>query len=130
MATQYKKIQNKLHPKEAEQGKTDLKPKASRDALLLVLIALTLVILAIGWNTMDDKRGCCFDSYLHLFFLLPHIFISVHLYVYPFLRQFFCDSSFFMTAKVRLFDEVHKFFQIFILEEQMVKNGGYGVVKR
>ena len=44
MATQYKKIQNKLHPKEAEQGKTDLKPKASRDALLLVLIALTLVI--------------------------------------------------------------------------------------
>ena len=54
MATQYKKIQNKLHPKEAEQGKTDLKPKASRDALLLVLIALTLVILAIGWNTMDD----------------------------------------------------------------------------
>ena len=54
MATQYKKIQNKLHPKEAEQSKTDLKPKASRDALLLVLIALTLVILAIGWNTMDD----------------------------------------------------------------------------
>ena len=39
MATQYKKIQNKLHPKEAEQGKTALKPKASRDALLLVLIA-------------------------------------------------------------------------------------------
>ena len=36
MATQYKKIQNKLHPKEAEQSKTDLKPKA------------------IGWNTMDD----------------------------------------------------------------------------
>ena len=54
MATQYKKIQNKLHPQEAEQGKTDLKPKASRDALLLVLIALTLIILAIGWNTMDD----------------------------------------------------------------------------
>jgi len=25
-----------------------------------------------------------------------------------------------MTAKVRLFDEVHKFFQIFILEEQII----------
>ena len=54
MATQYKKIQNKLHPKEDEQKKTDLKPKASRDALLLVLIAMTIVILAVGWSTMDD----------------------------------------------------------------------------
>ena len=54
MATQYKKIQNKLHPKEQPAEKQDLKPKASRDALLLVLIAMTVVILIIGWSTMDD----------------------------------------------------------------------------
>ncbi|MGM9540347.1 hypothetical protein [Anaerovibrio sp.] len=53
MATQYKKIQNKIHPKEDVKGKPDLKPKASRDALLLVLIAVTLVILVLAWNNMD-----------------------------------------------------------------------------
>lgn len=54
MATQYKKIQNKIHPKEQESVKEDLKPKASRDALLLVLIAVTALVLVLGWNTMDD----------------------------------------------------------------------------
>lgn len=54
MSTQYKKIQNKIHPKEDGKEKTDLKPKATRDALLLVLIAVTLVILILGWNTMDS----------------------------------------------------------------------------
>ena len=54
MATQYKKIQNKLHPKDDEQAKADLKPKATRDALLLVLIAVTLFILVVGWSTLDD----------------------------------------------------------------------------
>lgn len=53
MATQYKKIQNKIHPKEDEKPKADLKPKASRDALLLVLIAVTLVILVLAWSNMD-----------------------------------------------------------------------------
>lgn len=54
MATQYKKIQNKLHPKEDEKAKADLKPKASRDALLLVLIVVTFIILLLGWSTMDE----------------------------------------------------------------------------
>ena len=40
MATQYKKIQNKIHPKEDEKPKADLKPKASRDALLLAVEGL------------------------------------------------------------------------------------------
>lgn len=53
MSTQYKKIQNKVHPKEDAPAKTDLKPKASRDALLLVLIVVTLVILCLAWGNMD-----------------------------------------------------------------------------
>lgn len=53
MATQYKKIQNKIHPKKADEQKVDLKPKASRDALLLVLIAVTLFILVMAWGNMD-----------------------------------------------------------------------------
>ena len=64
MATQYKKIQNKLHPKEQPTEKQDLKPKASRDALLLVLIAMTVVILVIGWSTMDNLGHAMYASML------------------------------------------------------------------
>ena len=53
MATQYKKIQNKIHPKDEKKENVDLKPKASRDALLLVLIAVTLIILVLAWSNMD-----------------------------------------------------------------------------
>ena len=66
MATQYKKIQNKIHPKEDDKPKADLKPKASRDALLLVLIAVTLVILVLAWSNMDGiGRGMYGGDCLH-----------------------------------------------------------------
>lgn len=65
MSTQYKKIQNKIAPKEeATADKKDLKPKASRDMLLLVLIVLTAIIMALAWqnpefdNTGRGMYGC------------------------------------------------------------------------
>ena len=59
MATQYKKIQNKIGPKEdTTAGKADLKPKASRDMLLLVLIVLTAIIMALAWQNPEfDATG-------------------------------------------------------------------------
>lgn len=62
MATQYKKIQNKIHPKETPKEGMDLKPKASRDALLLVLIAVTLLILIMAWSNMDGVGRCMYSA--------------------------------------------------------------------
>ena len=45
MSTQTKRIQNKISPKEkVEKVKSDLKPKQSRDLLLLLLMGMTTVV--------------------------------------------------------------------------------------
>lgn len=53
MSTQYKKIQKKTAPKTDAVTKSNLKPKASRDLLLIILIVFTLLILALAWSNMD-----------------------------------------------------------------------------
>ena len=52
MAKQYKKLQNKIHPKAKEEPVR--KEKIGKDYFLLVMIGLTLVILTLGWSHLDD----------------------------------------------------------------------------
>ncbi|WP_027397622.1 hypothetical protein [Anaerovibrio lipolyticus] len=55
MSTQYKKIQKNLSPAaDAANSKSNMKPKASRDLLLLIMIALTMFVMALGWQTLDQ----------------------------------------------------------------------------
>lgn len=54
MSTQYKKIQKKTAPKNNAVAKSNLKPKASRDLLLIILIVFTLLILGLAWSNMDN----------------------------------------------------------------------------
>ncbi|MCR5176150.1 MAG: hypothetical protein K6C05_04810 [Anaerovibrio sp.] len=53
MSTQYKKIQKKNTHTNPKAEKTNLKPKASRDLLLIILIVFTAVILVLAWPNMD-----------------------------------------------------------------------------
>lgn len=55
MSTQYKKIQKKNAAAVGiDKEKSNMKPKASRDMLLLIMIALTVFIMALGWQTLDQ----------------------------------------------------------------------------
>ena len=53
MSTQYKKIQKKNAPKSTNSTKANLKPKASRDLLLIILIVFTAVIMVLAWTNLD-----------------------------------------------------------------------------
>lgn len=52
MAKQYKKLQNKIHPK----AKTAPKEKIGNDYLLMVMIGFTVIILALGWSHLDSMN--------------------------------------------------------------------------
>ncbi|ORU00917.1 hypothetical protein D081_0365 [Anaerovibrio sp. JC8] len=55
MSTQYKKIQKKNAPAaDAGQAKSNMKPKASRDLLLLIMMAFSVLIMALGWEALDS----------------------------------------------------------------------------
>ena len=74
MSTQYKKIQNKIAP-QSEAPEKNLKPKASRDVLLLILIGLTLIILIAAWPNLDSiGRG----MYASLFAGMIVVYVNRH----------------------------------------------------
>lgn len=58
MARQTRKIKRKLAQDEEEKleknESSSLKPKEGRDRLLLVLMAVTALIMVIGYNSMDN----------------------------------------------------------------------------
>jgi len=54
MSTQYKKIQKKNAAQETSAAKSNLKPKASRDLLLIFLIVFTVLILVLAWSNLDN----------------------------------------------------------------------------
>lgn len=51
MSTQYKHLQNKLHPE--KKAKKNMKPKAPRDLMLIILICLTIIIMILAWHNLD-----------------------------------------------------------------------------
>lgn len=52
MAKQYKKLQNKIHPKSKEMPAP--KEKIGKDYFLLIMISFTVIILTLGWSHLDD----------------------------------------------------------------------------
>lgn len=55
MARQTRKIKKKLAPVPEEKNESSsLKPKEGRDRLLLVLMAVTALIMVLGYDTMDS----------------------------------------------------------------------------
>ncbi len=54
MAKQYKKLQNKIHPKTKEAPAP--KAKIGKDYFLLVMIGFTVIILTLGWSHLDDMN--------------------------------------------------------------------------
>ncbi|HCB92764.1 MAG TPA: hypothetical protein DEP57_02965 [Selenomonas sp.] len=54
MAKQYKKLQNKIHPKAKEAPAP--KAKIGKDYFLLVMIGFTVIILTLGWSHLDDMN--------------------------------------------------------------------------
>lgn len=55
MARQTRKIKKKLAPAVEEKNESNsLKPKEGRDRLLLVLMAVTALIMILGYNSMDS----------------------------------------------------------------------------
>lgn len=51
MAKQYKKLQNKLHPREKKAASQ--KPPG-KDYLLLAVIAFTVIVTVFGWASFDN----------------------------------------------------------------------------
>ena len=75
MSTQTKKIQKKIAPKDPVAKESNLKPKASRDILLLILIGMTLLILVAAWPNLDTiGRG----MYASLFAGMVVVYINRH----------------------------------------------------
>lgn len=52
MAKQTRKIKRKITPEEIKE-ENSLKPKEGKDRMLLILIAVTALIMALGYETMD-----------------------------------------------------------------------------
>ncbi len=52
MARESKKIRRKVEPDYGKK-KSDLKPKAPRDRMLLILIALTVFVMGMGYQNLD-----------------------------------------------------------------------------
>ena len=53
MAKQYKKLRQKVHPK---QPPAPPKEKVGKDYLLIVVIAFTLAVLILGWGYLDSMN--------------------------------------------------------------------------
>ncbi len=54
MAKQYKKLQNKIHPKTKEPSSP--KEKVGKDYFLIVMISFTVIVLTLGWSHLDDMN--------------------------------------------------------------------------
>ncbi len=55
MSKQYKKLQNKIHPKEEPTEKKNEKP-VGKDYVLLFIIVFTLFILCVSWEHFDNMK--------------------------------------------------------------------------
>lgn len=70
MSKQYKKLQNKLHPKAVKQ---EPKEKVGKDYLLLTMIAITFVLTFVGWEHFDNTNRA-------MYFLLTLSLTLTYLY--------------------------------------------------
>ncbi len=71
MAKQYKKLQNKLHPKAVK--KEDPKYKPGKDYLLLIMIGITFILTFAGWEQFDNTNRA-------MYFLLTLSLTLTYLY--------------------------------------------------
>ena len=55
MAKQYKKLQNKLHPKKEDPRKKE-KEKIGNDYLLMLICCFTWVVTIAGWEHFDNMN--------------------------------------------------------------------------
>lgn len=70
MSKQYKKLQNKLHPKAVKQ---EPKYKEGKDYLLLIMIAITFVLTFVCWEHFDNTNRA-------MYFLLTLSLTLTYLY--------------------------------------------------
>lgn len=70
MSKQYKKLQNKLHPKAVKQ---EPKAKEGRDYLLLIMIGITFIVTFMGWEQFDNTNRA-------MYFLLTLSLTLTYLY--------------------------------------------------
>lgn len=75
MSTQYKKIQKKNLSKNSPSSKTNLKPKASRDLLLIILIVFTALIMVLAWTNLDNLGK---SMYACLFLGMVVVYVNRH----------------------------------------------------
>ena len=82
MSKQYKKLQNKLHPKAVKQ---ESQPKIGRDYLLLIMICFTFVIAMFGWEHFDNTNRAMYlllTLSLTLTYLYRHAKVSDNVRAY------------------------------------------------
>lgn len=70
MAKQYKKLQNKLHPKAVKE---EPKYKEGKDYLLLIMIGITFILTFVGWEHFDNTNRA-------MYFLLTLSLTLTYLY--------------------------------------------------
>jgi TRAP-type C4-dicarboxylate transport system permease small subunit len=71
MAKQYKKLQNKLHPKAVKNEEPKYKP--GKDYLLLIMIGITFILTLVGWEQFDNTNRA-------MYFLLTLSLTLTYLY--------------------------------------------------
>lgn len=74
MARESKKIRRKVEP-EYGKKKSDMKPKAPKDRMLLVLIALTVFVMGMGYQNLD---GVGLAMYAMLLVSMVVVYINRH----------------------------------------------------
>ncbi len=82
MSKQYKKLQNKLHPKAVKQ---ETQPKVGRDYFLLIMICFTLVVTLFGWQQFDNTNRAMYlllTLSLTLTYLYRHANVSDNVRTY------------------------------------------------
>ena len=82
MSKQYKKLQNKLHPKAVKQ---EPKYKEGKDYLLLIMIAITFVLTFVGWEHFDNTNRAMYfllTLSLTLTYLYRHVNFSEKIKAY------------------------------------------------
>ena len=71
MAKQYKKLQNKLHPKVVKKEEPQYKP--GKDYLLLIMIGITFILTFVGWENFQNYQRA-------MYFLLTLSLTLTYLY--------------------------------------------------
>ncbi len=83
MAKQYKKLQNKIHPKAKETPAK--KEKIGKDYFLIAMIAFTVIILALGWEQLSGLNRAMYALLtlsLGLTFTRRHAELSENVQIY------------------------------------------------